>query len=524
VRERDLHLAIAARSPGLDHGSVPQRLEPGVVLDRYELLCPIAQGGMAEVWLARFAGKFGFEKLVAIKTILAAHAPDPKFQQMFLDEARIISRIRHPNVAEILDVGEHEGAVYHVLEWIEGAALSKLYRPFRQADVPFPPRMALRILAEACDGLHAAHEIRGTDGRPLEVVHRDVSPSNVLVSVSGGVKVIDFGVAKALNRMSETTTTGAVKGKLVYMSPEQALAKPVDRRSDVWSVGAVLYYLLSGRRPYEADNPVALISLLVAREPPAPLSEVPEPIAHVVERALAYDPEHRFPTAAALARALDSAAVSVYGVTTSADIASFVEEYAGPDLAAQRLRIETALDARRTDVRPWTPELATAPTDASSAAPAVTASASQAPVEPSESQISLKHMVGAHTLRPPDARRRVVIGAVLGGLAFVAAVALAIGARHALSTEDSPRSAAPAASAPPAVAPPPATLEPSIAPPASTRVATVAPPASIQSAAPKPVAKAKPAPAPQPRSKPNCDPNYYHDDKGIKRYKPECFQ
>jgi serine/threonine-protein kinase len=142
--------------------------------------------------------------------------------------------------AEILDLGEQDGVAYHVLEYVEGAPLSQLIRQCRRTKVAFPPAMALRILADACHGLHAAHEICRPDGRPLEVVHRDISPSNILVSVTGGIKVIDFGVAKALDRITETTTTGAVKGKLVYMSPEQALAEPVDRRADIWSIGAVL--------------------------------------------------------------------------------------------------------------------------------------------------------------------------------------------------------------------------------------------------------------------------------------------
>src|SRR5258708_3575069 len=165
--------------------SVPPAAEshlvPGYRLDRYELLCPIGTGGMASVWVARLRGKHGFEKLVAIKTILARYARDPRFQQMFLDEARIASRIDHPNVAQILDLGDHQGVLFLAMEWIEGEALYKLARAVHETGVTLAPAVALRIVAEVCAGLHAAHELRDRDGRPLGIVHRDVSPHNVLI-------------------------------------------------------------------------------------------------------------------------------------------------------------------------------------------------------------------------------------------------------------------------------------------------------------------------------------------------------
>src|SRR4051812_25747595 len=170
-------------------------LQPGDKLDRYELLCPLAEGGMASVWLARFTGKFGFEKLVAIKTILAEYADHATFRQMFLNEAAMAARIEHPNVARVIDLGEVNGLLFLVMEWVDGASLSLLERIVHAAGQLIPMEIALRIVADACEGLHAAHEARDDSGRPLGLVHRDVSPQNIMLSMRGVAKLIDFGVA-----------------------------------------------------------------------------------------------------------------------------------------------------------------------------------------------------------------------------------------------------------------------------------------------------------------------------------------
>src|SRR5258708_1447784 len=168
-------------------------LRAGYRLDRYELLCPIATGGMATVWLARLRGKRGFEKLFAVKTIRTELVEDPRFQEMFLDEARIASGIQHPNVAQILDLGEQRDVLFIVMEWVDGDSLAKIRRLVTKIGGRVPVGLALRILADACAGLHAAHELRDDHGEPLGIVHRDVSPQNILVSAGGAVKVIDFG-------------------------------------------------------------------------------------------------------------------------------------------------------------------------------------------------------------------------------------------------------------------------------------------------------------------------------------------
>jgi len=301
---------------------------------------------MAEAWVARLQGRFGFEKLVAIKTILPKFASDPRFQRMFLDEARIASGIEHTNVAHTLDLGEERGVLYIVMEWIDGDALSKLHRAVDRKGQPLPIGILLRIVADACGGLHAAHELRGADGSPLHVVHRDVSPQNILVSARGEAKLIDFGVAKARDRVAGDTNAGMLKGRIVYMAPEQALGREVDRRADLWAVGALLYHLLSGRPPYEGENPLATLHLLTSGEPPPPLpAHVPAPVARLVERALSHSPDGRPADADEMQAAIERAMVEANARATVADVAQFCALHL-EDRASQRKRaIELALSA-----------------------------------------------------------------------------------------------------------------------------------------------------------------------------------
>ncbi|WP_394838273.1 protein kinase [Pendulispora rubella] len=321
-------------------------LEPGYRLDRYELLCPIAHGGMASVWLARLHGKHGFEKLVAVKTILPQYASDPRFERMFLDEARIAAGIEHANVAQILDLGEQHEVLYLVMEWIDGDSLSKLHRAVRKRDVAIPMGVVLRIVADIAAGLHAAHELRDPAGENLGVVHRDVSPQNILVSVSGAAKLIDFGIAKARDRVSGDTSAGLLKGKIQYMPPEQAVGKSVDRRSDVWALGAVMYYLLTGIPPYDAANQLATLHLLTSGEPPPPLPDpFPPEVDALCRKAMAHDPDERIQTAAELQRAIESLMISAGCHTTTGDVAAFVNEHLGERAEARRKAVELALAA-----------------------------------------------------------------------------------------------------------------------------------------------------------------------------------
>jgi serine/threonine protein kinase len=327
-----------------DNSALP--LAPGSRLDRYELLCPIAEGGMASVWVARQSGKHGFEKLVAIKTILPKFATDVRFQEMFLDEARIASRIEHVNVAQIFDLGEEHDILYLAMEYVDGDSLSKLNRACLRKGVKIPTALILRLLADTCAGLHEAHELKDPQGRHLEIVHRDVSPHNILVSAKGIAKLIDFGIAKARSRMGSDTNSGVLKGKIAYMAPEQALGQQVDRRADVWAIGAILYHLLAGRPPYEGDNQLATLHLLGSGRPPTPLPASVHPaISNIIRRALTYNPDGRASSAAEMHDAIERAMASAGLSATPADVASFAASHLADRAEKRRFTIDAALAA-----------------------------------------------------------------------------------------------------------------------------------------------------------------------------------
>jgi serine/threonine-protein kinase len=323
--------------------SAPQ-LEPGDRLDRYELLCPVAQGGMAIIWVARLQGKHGFEKLFAIKTIRPEYANERSFQRMFLDEARIAARIDHPNVTRIVELGEERGVLYLAMEWVDGDALSKLIRTCDDRGTPFPRGVAARIIADALSGLHAAHELRDAEGVLLGVVHRDVSPQNILVTATGNTKLIDFGIAKARDRLSAETSTGMVKGKFSYMAPEQASGKVlVDRRADIFAAGAVLFHMLAAAPPVRGDNQLQILNALLFDEfPPLP-DDVPKPIADVVVRAISRDMSTRYATAEEMQRALEGALVASGMPTAVSDVADFMRTLTADRIAARRNAIDVAL-------------------------------------------------------------------------------------------------------------------------------------------------------------------------------------
>ncbi|MCU0692896.1 MAG: serine/threonine protein kinase [Polyangiaceae bacterium] len=320
-------------------------IEPGSRLDRYECLHPIGKGGMASVWVARMVGKHGFEKLVAIKTMLPEHARDAGFLKMLLDEAHIVSGIRHPNVASILDLGEQDGLFYLVFEWVEGERLSKLCRVLKRTGDSIPLGLALRIVADTCAGLHAAHELCDAAGWPLYVVHRDVSPQNIMLSVSGGVKVIDFGIAKAMDRIAEDTEAGKLKGKSTYMAPEIVQAKEIDRRADIWAAGVVLHELVTNRPPLRATKGSDLLRMLATNQEPEPLpADLAPPVASVLTKALRPKREERYQTAAEMQRDLEQAIVTFEGAVTAADVAVYAQKHLGDLIEAKRVAVAAALD------------------------------------------------------------------------------------------------------------------------------------------------------------------------------------
>jgi serine/threonine-protein kinase len=283
----------------------PKVLSPGVVIDRYEILEHIADGGMGSVWLARIQGVHGFKKQVALKTIAPARTDEVEATTMLLEEARISSKLSHANVAQLLDVGENQGVVYLVFEWVDGKSLEQICRSHETKQERMPLPLLLRAIADAAAGLHAAHELTDESGTSLHLVHRDVTPSNVLVSDKGFAKVIDFGIAKARDRYRIATRTGMVRGTPLYISPEQACKEAVDRRSDVWSLGAVMYRCIAGAPPFRDQRSFAGF-LDDARIPPLPEGTPPE-VEEACYKALRLEARERYATAQAMREGIERA-------------------------------------------------------------------------------------------------------------------------------------------------------------------------------------------------------------------------
>ncbi len=277
---------------------------------RYEVLGHLATGGMAEILLARISGAGDFNRAVVIKRILPQFAQRPSFVAMFLDEARTIAKIRHPNVVQVHELGEEEGGLFLVLEYVAGENLSSVLKRSVAADDRLEPALAAWIVAEACAGLHAAHELVTEDGKSQNLVHRDVSPQNLFVAYDGHVKLLDFGVAITEERLAQTEA-GDVKGKFEYMSPEHARGEALDRRSDIFAMGVVLYELGTGRRLFKRTSPARTLSAICGEPiiPPSRLAEgFPPALETVCMRALAKKPEDRYATAATMRLALLEAA------------------------------------------------------------------------------------------------------------------------------------------------------------------------------------------------------------------------
>jgi serine/threonine protein kinase len=242
-------------------------LRAGDKVGKYELLHPVGEGGMGEVWVGRLRSIGGFESYVAIKVIHGRFALDKRFRDMFLDEARVSAVISHPNVVATYDLAVEGEMLYQVLEYVDGDSLAGIQAAMEERQEKMPLPVALRIGADVCAGLHAAHELTFPDGRQANIVHRDVSPQNVLLGVNGAVKLIDFGVALMQDRLAQDSQ-GTLKGKLRYMPPEQARGEKVDRRADVYAVGAVLYEMISGRLPFDDRTEALYFRALIQGDPP----------------------------------------------------------------------------------------------------------------------------------------------------------------------------------------------------------------------------------------------------------------
>lgn len=308
---------------------------------RYQIALPIGVGGAATVYLARATGIGGFSRELVVKVLHPHLRVDKAYVADFLREARLAARVHHPNVLSVLDVGEDPAGVFLVMDWVDGCSLAELSQPMTHASTPMPLPIALRIMSDALAGLHAAHETVDEEGHPLGLVHRDVSPHNLLISAAGDVRLADFGIAKPTAQPGHTRT-GVIKGKLTHMAPEQLKGAPLDRRADIWSAGVVGWELITGQRAFHEQDEAQLIQR-VASGSMARLKDVrpdlPQPLLAAIDGALAVNPDDRWPTADIFRKHLQTAAASCGGMADVDHVGAFVISVMADVIEARRERM-----------------------------------------------------------------------------------------------------------------------------------------------------------------------------------------
>src|SRR3954452_8779554 len=312
---------------------------------KYLLLERIAVGGMAEVFVAKAFGVEGFERLLAIKKILPTMGEDPEFIHMFVDEARIAVRLQHRNIVQVLELGKHDDNLYIAMEYVSGRDLRQLMERYRKRQEPMPLPQACLIVAEVCEALDHAHHKRDAQGRPMGIVHRDVSPQNVLVGFEGEVKLIDFGIAKAESRLSRTQS-GILKGKFSYMSPEQVKGHELDGRSDVYACGILLWELVNGEKLFTGDSDVAVLEK-AGRGLVAPPRTCPPELCRVILKALAADPAQRYQAASEFHDDLRRFTVSGGAVFGARQLAEWLRQEFRAEWQKEQERLRGWLEAGR---------------------------------------------------------------------------------------------------------------------------------------------------------------------------------
>jgi eukaryotic-like serine/threonine-protein kinase len=472
----------------------------GRQIGRYILFDEVASGGMATVHYGRLVGPAGFSRTVAIKRLHPTFAKDPDFLSMFLDEARVAARIRHPNVVATLDVVSEDGELLLVLEYIHGDSLAILLRTLRARGEAPPPAIAAACITQALYGLHAAHEATHASGAPLGVVHRDVSPQNILVGVDGVARVADFGVAKAIGRL-QTTREGQIKGKTAYMSPEQMRGRGVDRRTDVYAASVVLWETLTGRRLFMGDSPIAVMNSALEGQvaPPSSLSpSVPKELDQVVLRGLSRSADQRFATAKQMAVAVEAA----IRPAATREVGEWVERVASDVLQKRARRVSEIERGTAISV-----EDGRAPENASSESAQV-----EAPVDTNASEIQV------FTEVTPTPRRRARLWIATALVAPVLLSVLLLVQRRPAAPSPPP---SPSASSPGPGAPRPSAAEA----PAGSAVPEEAAPSILPSASAPPGASMHPWSPRRPASSPrtvDCTPPYTFDNNGVRHWKPGC--
>lgn len=457
---------------------------------RYVLYDEIASGGMAAVHMGRLIGPVGFSRVVAVKRSHAAYAKDPGFVAMMLDEARLASRVRHPNVVPILDVVASESELLLVMEYVQGETLARLLRAAKRAGESMAPDVAAAIVIDILRGLHAAHEARGAGGEPLGIVHRDVSPQNILVATDGSARLLDFGVAKAISR-SQNTDDGQLKGKLGYISPEQISGKGVDRRVDVFAAAIVAWECVAGRRLFVADDMVATLARVMEADVPSLRAEgcdIPEALEKAIVRGLELEPDARFQTAEDMAREIEAA----LRPASRERVSAWVQHLAGEALA-RRLEIMRRIETGEADSGVVQVPVGISP-DQSGKVPTLRASVGG--VVPSADDPGTSATMATQSIMPaePDSRGWRKGAVVL--LALLALGAIVVGAWFTRRTAVVSSAPPPGSVGAPAVAPVPAPVQP------TGSSATVTPSASASGPASAPELDAAPSaekPAPRPR-------------------------
>ncbi len=341
--------------------------EVGSAANSYEILAKLATGGMAEIFLARGASTAGVERYVVLKRVLRHRASDVHFVEMFLDEARLAAQLQHPNIAQVYDIGKLGDSYFFTMEYVHGETVRTLLGRSHGLRQPIPVGAVLSIVAGAAAGLHHAHERKGFDGRHLGIVHRDVSPSNLMVSYEGTVKVVDFGVAKASHRSTETQS-GTVKGKITYMSPEQCKGVEIDRRSDLFALGIVFWELLTSEKLFRRHSDFETMQAIVMEDVPPPSllrTDVSPEIDRIVLRLLAKDPAQRFQSGDELHEAIETVAVRTGSVLSAASLGRYMRDLFGqrpePWIEVQTQEIHP--EAVTVTSEPIPPNLAVSPAD-----------------------------------------------------------------------------------------------------------------------------------------------------------------
>ena len=474
--------------------SAPKPVPSGRNIGRYVLFDEIAVGGMATVHLGRLVGPVGFARTVAIKRLHAQFAKDPDFGAMFLDEAHLAARIRHPNVVPTIDVVQTDDELFIVMEYVQGESLSRLGRKATAKGERLPLPIVASIMSGTLHGLHAAHEAKHESGEPLHIVHRDLSPQNILVGVDGTARILDFGVAKAAQRM-QTTREGQLKGKVAYMSPEQLTSDEVDRRSDIFAAGVVLWEALTGKRLFDAPSEIRVLTKIMNGEIQAPSTVtpgIPAEFDAICMRALAREPKDRFATAREMALAIEQASP----LAPPSTVGTWVETLAHDALANRAARIAEV--ESRSDVFPR----------------GRVSISDDVPVEHEEPKTDVSSAVVVVAPKHSTAK----VGALLAGVVVLLCVGILFATRS-----PTPPSAATATAT--ATATPTATVSATATPAAVTASAapSVAPPPNVVPATTRatPPATAKPAPTAHPADR--CSPPFTIDSSGIKHVKPECL-